>query len=426
MNAIAALLVLQQALTPAETRLVEHVEAGAEEAVTLLEESVNINSGTLNRAGVLRVAEHLMPAFGALGFEVRYEPLPDSLERGGHLIAERRGTQGRRLLLIGHLDTVFEEDSPFQRFQRLDAETAVGPGVADMKGGNIVILQALKALHAEGALEGTTITVVLTGDEERPGEPVDVARAALIGAGRASDVALGFEGGSRDGQGDLVVVARRSSTTWTLDVEGTPAHSSGVFGPDVGAGAVYEAARILHRFYDELREEENVTFNPGLVVGGTEADLREDATGSAAGKTNVVAWKVFVQGDLRTLTNEQLEHTRERMRAIVAASLPQTRATITFKDGYPPMPPTAGNYALMEAFDAVNQALGMGAVHAFDPGQRGAADISFVAPYVDGIDGLGPLGSGSHTVDERVDLASLASATKRAAVLIYRLTRDQG
>ncbi|MEX2610820.1 MAG: hypothetical protein WEA24_12805 [Gemmatimonadota bacterium] len=84
------------------------------------------------------------------------------------------------------------------------------------------------------------------------------------------------------------------------------------------------------------------------------------------------------------------------MRAIVAASLRQTRATITFKDGYPPMPFTEGNYALMAEFDAVNQALGMSAGRAFDPGQRGAADISFVAPSVDGIDSLGPLGSGSH------------------------------
>lgn len=423
MNALAALLVLQQVLTPAEERLVARVQASAEEAVTLLEQSVNINSGTLNREGVRRAAEHLMPHFRALGFEVRYEALPDSLLRGGHLIAERRGTRGRRLLLIGHLDTVFEEDRPFQRFQRIDAATAAGPGVVDMKGGNVVMLQALRALHEEDALDGTTITVVLTGDEERPGDPVAVARAALIEAGRASDVALGFEGGSRDGEGDLVVVARRSSSSWRLEVDGTPAHSSGVFSPDVGAGAVYEAARILDRFYGEIRGEPNLTFNPGLIVGGTAAELREDATGSAAGKTNVVAGKVLVQGDIRTLTNEQLDRTRERMRAIVAQSLPETRAAITFKDGYPSMPPTEGNYALMREFDAVNQALGRGAVRAFDPGQRGAADISFVAPYVAGIDGLGPLGSGSHTVDERVDLTTLTSAAERAAVLIYRLTR---
>lgn len=423
MIAIAALLAVQQALAPAEARLVEQVDGGAEQAIELLQRTVDINSGTLNREGVRRVAALLMPEFRALGFETRYEPLPDSLERGGHLIAERRGSRGARLLLIGHLDTVFERDSPFQRFQRVDAETATGPGVADMKGGNIVILEALRALHAEGALDNTTITVVLTGDEERPGEPVEVARAALVEAGRNSDIALGFEGGSRDEDGHLGVIARRSASAWILRVSGTPAHSSGVFSERVGAGAIFEAARILDRFYTELRGEPNLTFNPGLIVGGTEAALA-DGRGTAAGKTNVVAGDAVVHGDIRTLTDEQLQATRDRMRAIVADSRPGTRAEIVFSDGYPSMPPTAGNRALLERMDEVNRALGMGSVRPFDPGRRGAADISFVARYVDGLDGLGPLGSGSHTVDERVDLASLHAATRRAAVLIYRLTRD--
>jgi glutamate carboxypeptidase len=421
MMVFATLLALQQALSPVEARLVEHVDAGHAAAVALLEESVNINSGTLNREGVRRTAEHLMPHFAALGFAVRYEALPDSLERGGHLIAERRGTQGRRLLLIGHLDTVFEEDSPFQRFERLDARTARGPGVQDMKGGNIVMLEALRALHAEGLLENTTITVMLTGDEERPGQPVSVARASLIEAGRRSDVALGFEGGSRDVDGDLLVIARRSSSAWELRVHATTAHSSVVFG-QAGSGAIFEAARILAAFHEELRGEENLTFNPGLIVGGSEAEIR-DAVGRAEGKTNIIAEHAVVHGDIRTLTNEQLERTRARMREIVARSLPGARAEITFRDGYPSMPPTAGNHALLAVVDEVNRDLGLGSVRPFDPGQRGAADISFVAPYVDGVDGLGPLGTGSHTINERIDLDSMKPAAKRAAVLIHRLTR---
>ena len=422
MIGLAALLVLQQALSPVEARIVERVDAASEQRVELLARSVDINSGTLNREGVRRVAELLAPELRALGFETRYEPLPDSLDRGGHLIAERRGGQGPRLLLIGHLDTVFEEDSPFQRFERLDDSTAAGPGVADMKGGNVVILGALRALHAEGALDDTTIRVVLTGDEERPGDPVDVARAALVEAGRNSDIALGFEGGSRDREGHLGVIARRSSSSWVLRVTGTPAHSSGVFSSRVGAGAIFEAARILDRFYVELQGEPNLTFNPGLILGGTEAVLA-DGRGTASGKTNVVAGHAVVHGDIRTLTDEQLAATRSRMRAIVAEHRPGTSAEIEFRDGYPSMPPTEGNRALLARMDEVSRALGMGPVRPFDPGRRGAADISFVAGHVDGLDGLGPLGSGSHTVEERVDLASLHAATRRAAVLIYRLTR---
>ena len=422
MIVFAALLALQQGLSGVEKRIVARVDAEATQAIELLAKSVDMNSGSLNREGVRRNAELLMPEFEKLGFAVRYEALPDSLQRGGHLIAERKGTRGKRLLLIGHLDTVFEEESPFQRFQRIDANTASGPGVQDMKGGNIVILYALRALHAAGALDNTMITVVLTGDEESAGDPVSVSRASLIAAGKNSDIALGFEGGSRDEQGDLFVTARRGSSGWTLRVFGNAAHSSGIFGPRTGAGAIFEASRILDRFYAEIRGERNVTFNPAIIVGGDSAQLQPGG-GSATGKSNIVAGTAFVRGDIRTLTDEELQRTRDRMRAIVAQSLPGTRAEITFSDRYPNMAPTEGNAAVLARMDEVNRALGFGGVRAFDPSQRGAADISFVAPFIAGLDGLGPLGMSSHTDRERVNLPSIAVATKRAAVLIYRLTQ---
>ncbi|HEY0671830.1 MAG TPA: M20/M25/M40 family metallo-hydrolase [Longimicrobiales bacterium] len=422
MLVIAALFALQQSLAPVEQRIVRQVDAEARQAVELLARTVNINSGTLNRAGVRQVADVLKPEFEKLGFTVRYEALADSLQRGGHLIAERKGTRGKRLLLIGHLDTVFEEESPFQRFQLIDDTTAGGPGVQDMKGGNIVMLYALRALHAAGALDNTSITVFLTGDEESPGDPIAVSRAALINAGKSSDLALAFEGGSRDREGDLFVIARRGSSSWTLRVTGKTAHSSGIFGSNTGAGAIYEAARILDRFYGEIRGDRNVTFNPGIMVAGDQAELGTNE-GKAAGKINIVAATALVRGDLRTLTDDELQRTRERMRAIVAQNLPATTAEISFEDRYPNMPPTAGNQALLRRVDEVNRALGLGAVRAFDPASRGAGDVSFVAPLIDAIDGLGPLGSGAHSDRERLHLPSLRTATKRAAVLIHRLTR---
>ncbi|CAN5543048.1 M20 family metallopeptidase [soil metagenome] len=413
-------------LTAEERRIVERVEVRADEAVALLERTVNINSGTLNPAGVRRVAEVMRPEFEALGFEVRLADLSE-VGRGPHLIAERRGTQGQRLLLIGHLDTVFEEDSPFQRFERIDASTARGPGVADMKGGNIAILHALKALHDVGALEGTSITVVLTGDEEAPGRPLEISRRDLIEAGQRSDIALGFEGGSRGEGHEYAVIARRSSSSWRLTVRGTPAHSSGIFREGVGAGAIYEASRILNSFYEELRGEPNLTFNPGVIAGGTEVRFdAQEGRGTAFGKTNVVAEHATAAGDIRTLTDEQLQRTRERMRQIVARSLPRTSAEITFDDGYPSMPPTEENHALLRMYDRISRELGYGAIVPFDPGARGAADISFVASDAAGLDGLGPHGSGSHTVEETIDLRSLPRVTQRAALLIYRLTRGEG
>jgi glutamate carboxypeptidase len=409
-------------LTALERRIVERVEANADAAVNLLERSVNVNSGTLNAAGVRTVAELMRPEFETLGFDVRLADMTE-VERGPHLIAERQGTRGRRILLIGHLDTVFEPDSPFQRFQRIGPDTARGPGVADMKGGNVAILFALRALHEAGALEDTTIRVMLTGDEEAPGRPLAVSRRDLIEAGRQSDVALGFEGGSHEHGTDYAVIARRSSSSWQLTVHGTAAHSSRVFREEVGAGAIYETARILHAFYQELRGEPGLTFSPGVILGGTDVDFdAQESRGLAFGKTNVVAGHATAAGDLRTLTDEQLQRTRDRMRGIVKRSLPRTVAEISFTDSYPSMPPTDENRALLQAYDDISRGLGHEPVAPFDPGARGAADISFVS-FIPGLDGLGPHGSGAHTVQETIDLPSLGRATARAALLIHRLTR---
>ena len=412
-----------QRLTGPEQRIASYIDTHQGEAIALLERIVNINSGSLNEAGVRRVYEALRPEFEAIGFEVRYVPGADN--RAGHLVASRRGNRGKKLLLIGHLDTVFEESSPFQRFTRLTETHAKGPGVDDMKGGDVIMLQALKALHSVGALEGTSITVVMTGDEESPGKPLDAARRALIEAGKEADIALGFEGGSQDEQGTRVVVGRRSSSGWRLNVTARPAHSSGVFRDAIGAGAIYEASRILHTFYSEIRGEENLTFNPGLIAGGTEVTYDTAAARATTfGKTNVIAEHALVTGDIRTISDEQLQRTRERMRAIVARSLPGARAEITFSEGYPAMAPTAANQALLATYGNVSQALGLGPVLPHDPARRGAADISFVAPHIEaGIDGLGAFGTGAHTVEETVDLRSLATQAKRAALLIYRLTR---
>lgn len=415
-----AIPLVAQQLSPDEARIARAVTSNQPAAVELLGRTVDINSGTLNVEGQRRVYDVLAPHFQALGFEVRYVQ-PAVEDRGGHLVATRSGSRGKRLLLIGHMDTVFEEDSPFQRFELMDDSIARGPGVGDMKGGNVVIWSALQALHAEGALDDVSITVILTGDEERPGDPLEEARRALVDAGVQADVALGFEGGTPG----LGVVARRSSSAWRIDVTATTAHSSRVFRDDVGAGAIYEAGRILEDFYSEIRGEENLTFNAATLVAGTEASWDDEtARGSAFGKTNVVPPTAVLTGDIRTLTNEQLNRTRDKMRAIVARSLPGTSSTVTFSEGYPSMPPTEGNYQLLAMLSEVSQALGTGPVEAFDPGQRGAADISFVADYVEaGLDGLGPDGDGSHTVEETVNLHSLERAAQRAALLIYRLTR---
>jgi glutamate carboxypeptidase len=412
----------QSTLTIEEQALITYVDAHNAEALALLERAVNINSGTQNFAGVRAVGKLFGTEFEALGFATRWiDGAP--FKRAGHLVAERAGP-GKRFLLIGHLDTVFEPDSPFQKFERLDDRRARGPGAIDMKGGDVIIVQILKALKASGALDRMNVTVVMTGDEEASGDPQDVARAALVAAARGADVAIGFEDGAGDPK--TAVIGRRGTTAWTLTVTGKPAHSSQIFRPDIGYGAIFEAARILEAFRVALAGEPHLTLNPALMVGGTKVDLDvTQARGSAFGKDNVIPERAIVSGDLRALSKEQFALARKRMEEIVAASpLAQTKATIAFDEGYPPLAPTDGNRKLVAMYDQASRDVGAGPVAAVDPDRAGAADVSFVAGEVPMIlDGIGMMGDGGHTVNETADLSVLVSQTKRAALLLYRLSR---
>jgi glutamate carboxypeptidase len=407
--------------TEVERRIAAHVAAHADEAIALLERAVNINSGTMNLEGVRDVGRLFRAELDQLGFETRWIDPPAGMNRAGHLIAERKGTRGRQLLLLGHLDTVFEADSPFQTFTRT-GDRAFGPGVADMKGGNVVLIHALKALHAAGALDDARIIVMLTGDEENAGSPMAEARADMAAAAKRSDVALSFEG-AVGGIGNATI-GRRGSADWKVTVRGEGGHSSRIFSDAYGAGAIFELSRILHQFYEELRGEPYLVFSPGVIVGGTEQRYDEEAArGTAFGKSNVIAATAFVHGNTRFISEEQLDRSRARMREIVGRHLPRSSADIEFEaEYYPAMTPTEGNERLLAMLDRVSRDLGHGPVTALDPAARGAGDIAFVASIVDSLDGLGPVGEGAHSEKESLDLTSLPVQIARAAVLIHRLT----
>jgi glutamate carboxypeptidase len=418
LRCVIASSVEAQALSSQERRIMAAVAASREEQIAYLQHVVDIPSATLDLEGVRRVGAVFRASLDSLGFTTRWVTVPDSMRRAGHLVAEHRGKPGAvRMLLIGHLDTVVEPDGA--NFARLDS-TARGVGSGDMKGGDVIILYALKALRAAGALADLDLTLIFTGDEEHPGEPLPVAREALVDAARRSDVALAFEGGNRSD----ATVARRGASSWSLTVTGHQAHSAGVFGRGAGYGAIYELARILDAFRQQLVGEQYLTFNVATAVGGTDVSYDTVAiSGTTASKLNIVPRLAIAQGDLRFISEEQKERTRARMREIVAQHLPGTDATIVFEDEYPAMSPTPGNARILAIYDGASRALGYDSVTALDPGRRGAGDISFVAPLIDGLDGLGALGSGSHTPDEQVNLPSLGMQTARAALLLERLGR---
>lgn len=419
---IVAASVQSASLSPDERAMVAFIDANNASAIALLEKSVNINSGTQNHDGVKQVGMLFRGEFDSLGFKTTWvEGAP--FQRAGHLIADHPG-QGPRILLIGHLDTVFEPDSPFQKYERISDVAAKGPGITDMKGGNVIMVQALKALHSAGVLKSMNIIVVLTGDEEAAGRPLALSREALINAAKGADVAIGFEDG--DGNPATAVTARRGTTNWTLTVKGRPAHSSQIFNAENGYGAAFEAARILNAFRETLAGQRHLTFNPGVLLGGTTVEFDATAArGSAFGKSNVIAETMVVSGDLRALTREQFADARKAMEAIVAANLPQTSASIVFDDGYPPLAPSPGNERLLALYNQASLDVGAGTVMAVDPDKAGAADVSFVSSEVPMIlDGVGLMGGGGHTVQETADMRTLPSQSKRMALLLARLQKN--
>jgi glutamate carboxypeptidase len=411
-------LSFSQSLSEDEKSILKTVELNNSDAISFLKKVVNVNSGTMNHEGVKQVGMIFKEAYDAINFNTHWIDMSE-VNRSGHLFAETKGAKGKKVLLIGHLDTVFEADSPFQEFKKLNDSMAVAPGGNDMKGGNIIMLFALKALRDNGLLDNAQIIVAYTGDEESTGKPLSISRKDLIDAAKRSDVALGFETSTGF---NYATVARRGSSGWKVEVSGKQAHSSGIFSENTGAGAIFEISRILNAFYNEVKGDEFLTFNPGVILGGTSISFEDEhSKGTAFGKSNVVAQTAVVEGGLRFISEDQKEQARSKMKVIVNKNLPQTTAKITFTNSYPAMSPNEKNENLLKLLNTVSLDLNQGEVIAYDPGKRGAADTSFVAEYVACLDGLGTMGNGAHTPNETVNLKTIEALTKRTAVLIYRL-----
>jgi len=423
--ALLATTSAQAALSPAEKKIAATVDAAQTRDVALLQKLVDQNSGSRNFEGVRAVAAMMQAELEPLGFAVRWVPMPET-GRAGHLVAEHKG-RGKHILLIGHMDTVFEKDSPFQKMTR-HGGTVEGPGVSDMKGGLVIMVSALRAMQAAGTLKGADIRIVLSGDEESAGHPVALARADMIEAGKWADAALEFEGLAQEHGQDVGSISRRGSITWTLTTTGHTAHSAGIFGKEDGFGANYELARIVDGFRRELREP-NLTYSVGIMLGGVtvtpSATTEEAVGGTAQGKANIIAGQGYATGDIRALSNDQAMRVEQKMRAIVADHLPNTGAEIGFSEGYPAMAPTEGSRALLGQLNGVNRDLGLPPMGELDPMRRGAGDIAFVAPYTDGLVGTGAAGNGAHAIGETADLTSFPRQEKRAAILMTRLARQK-
>lgn len=408
-----------QSLSAEEEKIVQSIQKHLAENLQLLQKMVDINSGTLNIEGVKLTGDVLRAEFDKIKFRTEWLNMPDSVKRAGHLVASIKGTKGKKLFLIGHLDTVFELDMPANPYRKINDTTVTGQGVEDMKGGDVIMFAALQALYENGLLNNAAITAYFTGDEEKTGSPLNVSRGDFINRAKDHDVALAFEGAI----GSTIATARRGIGGWKLQVYGEQGHSSGIF--KNGYGAIYETARILNEFRVQLSQEKYLTFNPGIIVGGTELHYDSSRTsGTVSGKTNIISPACIVQGDLRFLTYKQRDDAKAKMLQIVQQNnLAGTRAEITFSDGLPAMEPTKGNNDLAKLLSKISVELGYQPITAGDPSGRGAGDISFISKYVDALDGLGAEGWGGHAPGETMSLKTFERQIQRAALLIYRLTR---
>jgi glutamate carboxypeptidase len=408
-------------INPVEKEMVRYLYQQQGNELNYLKQLANINSGSSNLPGIYQVGALLQKEFKQLGFKTYWVYQSKKTKRAGTFIAQRTGQQGSRLLLIGHLDTVFPKNSPFQITKQVGNKLQ-GPGVIDCKGGDVIILYALKAMAKAGVLNNTSITVVFTGDEEDTGQPMMFVRKPLFEAARNSDIALDFESAVSF---DTASIARRGITKWQLSTYGKQAHSSAIFQKNVGDGAIFEMARILNTMRLRLSNVPYLSFNPGISVGGTsyQYDL-DNAQANVFGKLNVVAQVALVTGEMRYVSNEQKLKTKQVIKDIVNAHLAQTQAKINFIDNYPAMAPTHNNMMLLSQYSQVSNDLGYGTIKPLDSRLRGAGDISLVAHLTKAnLVGMGPVGSGDHTVRETMDISSLKIQTQRAALLIYRLTR---
>jgi len=412
-------------LSQPEQAMVSYIQATEQASNDLLKQLVEINSGTRNLEGVRAVGKIITAQLDELGFQTKWIPM-DEVKRAGTLVAEHAcpepGKCGKRMLLIGHMDTVFEKDSPFQTYT-VNGNIATGPGTNDMKGGLVIMLYALKAMQAAGVLKQTDITIVLSGDEEAHGEPATISRRDMIAAAKHSDVAIEFEGTPRLDGIFYGSVSRRSSISWKIQATGESGHSSAIFSDSKGYGAIYEVARILDAFRTQLPEQ-YLTYNVGMTLGGTSLSVdSEGISGTVTGKGNIIPPTAYASGDIRTISNEQADRIEAKMKAIVTQHLPKTNATIEFGEGYPAMAPTEDSRALLRMLNGTNKNLGFPEMPELDPMKRGAGDIAFVADTLPGLAGIGATGEGAHEPGETVDLSAQPINTERAALLMYRLSK---
>lgn len=350
----------------------------------LLQQAVDVDSGTGDAAGGNKVADLLAPRLEAMGFSIRKVP-PEAPGLADNTVATLKGTGKGRILLIGHIDTVFGPGTVAKWSYHTDADKAYGPGVGDEKGGVIEGLYALQILHDIGFKDFRQITFLIETSEERgsPGTQ-KLIRSLLADA----DVELNLEPGDAP---DSVTVWRKGSTTYHIAVAGRAAHAG--VAPQDGRNAAYELIHQIEAAGSLPKTGEGLTANLTLMSAGTRENIIPDHAEAAI--------------NVRVREKADFDKVDALLKANAAApSIAGTTVTVSHELAYPPLPNNAATDALAARAEAIYAGLGMTLGRG---GNGGASESAMAADAgVPALDGLGPVGGGFHSDQEYIQLGSIS------------------
>ena len=378
----------------------DRVQARSEDFVQALEQMVNVDCGSYTPAGVNAIADLCERRFAAGGWEVLRTPHVASDGEpplGDLLVGTLRGGGSTRVLLVGHMDTVFDEGTASERPFRIDGDRALGPGVSDMKGGLLTGFFAVEALQEIGFDDFSTITYVCNPDEE-VGSPFSKPTIASLAS--EHDVAFVLEGARENGD---IVSARKGITDYEITIHGRAAHAG--VEPERGRNAILAAAHLTVALQALNGRWPGVTVNVGVVDGGT--------------RPNVVAADCRLHVDLRAPTLAALEEAEAEIeRLCVDTAVDGTSAEVVGHGWHRPMEKGAAAERLVAL--AVETAGELGFEIA-DASTGGASDANTTsAAGTPTLDGLGPIGGDDHAPAEWLDLSSVVPRISLLAGLIAR------
>jgi glutamate carboxypeptidase len=367
---------------------------------------VDVDCGSFTPQGVNRIADLCQKRLADAGFVVErrpHVPKGDEGQLGDLVIGRANGRGGARVLLIGHMDTVFSEGTAAERPFRVEGDRAYGPGVNDMKSGLLGGLAALDALREAGFEAFGRITYVCNPDEEI-GSPF--SKPVIRQIARESDVALVLEAGRENGN---VVSARKGVADVVIDVTGRAAHAG--VNPDRGRSAVLEASHKVLALHALNGRWPGVTVNAGVVSGGTRA--------------NVVAERCRLHVDVRSPQDQSFDQAlAEVVRIAESSAVEGAIGRATVQEAHRPFERTQASLRLLEVVREIVRELGF---EVGDQSTGGASDGNTTAAEgVPTLDGLGPIGGDPHGPDEWLDLGSVVPRVTMLAALIARLASDRG